>query len=278
MGLLLLCFPDRYGPLQESVGPNEGLVAEAISGGISKCGWAILDSAHSFAAAWDFAFKGEGFRHCWRAFDSTATVGGPSTTTTAATLAGCDRAQSRARTVQEPAESPPAQAYPNSPIYGGHQFRCPYSCAWPHSGIGGGPSTSSTEFCYGCPSYVAATASPLGPAGSTDVAAMPPKAAADADVVMVKAMQETPTPITVPDVVVKAMPVAPPGTSSSNGTCYRPSPCQLEGGGCFSGHRAYGYGGCCDRGGISNNASGFRFCCARYRKLQLLRQQRMLLL
>ena len=69
MGLFLLCFLDRYGPLQESVGPNEGLVAEAISGGISECGWALLNSGHGYAAAWDFAFKGEGFRHCWWAFD-----------------------------------------------------------------------------------------------------------------------------------------------------------------------------------------------------------------
>ena len=63
------CFPDRYGPLQESVGPNEGLVAEAISGRIINYGWAILDAGHGYAAAWDFAFKGEIFRHCWLAFD-----------------------------------------------------------------------------------------------------------------------------------------------------------------------------------------------------------------
>ena len=104
MGLFLLCFPDRYGPLQESVGPNEGLVAEAISGGISECGWVILDSGHGYAAAWDFAFNGEGFRHCWWAFDYDGYSGwaldddhGSYAATSGSYKGrGCDRAQSRA--------------------------------------------------------------------------------------------------------------------------------------------------------------------------------------
>ena len=194
MGLFLLCFPD------ESVGPNEGLVAEAISGGISECGWAILDSGHGYAAAWDFAFKGEGFRHCWWAFDYDGYSGWAfdydgytgwaldydhGSYAAAYKGRGCDRAQSRARAVQEPAE-----AYPSSPIDGGHQSRCPYPCAWPDSRIEGGSSTSS-HYAVG-----------------SDVAAVPPGAE-----VMVKAMPPppTPTPISIPDVVVKAMPVAPPG-------------------------------------------------------------------
>ena len=43
IGFFLLCFPDWYGSLQESVGYGRRT---------------------RYAAAWDFAFKGEGFRHC----------------------------------------------------------------------------------------------------------------------------------------------------------------------------------------------------------------------
>ena len=67
MGLFLLCFPDRYGPLQESVGPNEGLVAEAISGGSANV--AGLSSTP------DTATPPPGISHL--------RVGGPSTTTAA---------------------------------------------------------------------------------------------------------------------------------------------------------------------------------------------------
>ena len=169
MGLLLLCFPDRYGPLQESVGPNEGLVAEAISGGISECGWAILDSGHGYAAAWDFAFKGEGFRHCWWAFDDDGY------TAWAFDYDGYTGRLRPARAVQEPAESPSAQAYPSSPIDGGHQFLVP------------GPTPESKADPQLLPrNFVMVVhlmwrpppppTMPLGPAGSTDVAAVPPGA------------------------------------------------------------------------------------------------------
>ena len=191
---LLLCFPDRYGPLQQSLGPNEGLVAEAIFGGISKCGWAILDARHGYAAAWDFAFKGEGFRHCWWAFDYDCYCWWALQKPSRAIERNRERERSRSRPKVLPPKHIPAR---QSMV--AINLDAPTPVPGPTPALKADPQLPPQNFVM--------VVHPM----STDVAAVPP--GADADVVMVKAMPPppTPTPITILDVVVKAMPVAPPG-------------------------------------------------------------------
>ena len=150
----------------------------------------------------------------------TATGGGPSTTTTAATLqrmartraeAAIERNRERERSRSRPKVLPPKHI-PVRQSMVAINLDAPTPVPGPTPALKADPQLPPQNFVMVVhPIWrpPPPPTMPLGPAGSTDVAAMPP--GADADVVMVKAMPPppTPTPITIPDVVVKAMPVAP---------------------------------------------------------------------
>ena len=149
---------------------------------------------------------------------TTATVVGPSTTTTAATLqrvartkaeAAIERNRERERSRSRPEFLPPKHI--PLPQILAINLDAPIPVPGPTPESKADPQLPPQNFVMVVhPMWrpPPPPTMPLGPAGSTDVAAVPPGAD-----VMVKAMPPppTPTPIITSDVVVKAMPVTPPG-------------------------------------------------------------------
>ena len=158
----------------------------------------------------------------------------------------------------------PPKHIPVRQLDGSHQ--CTYPCASPDSGIEGGPSTSSTHV-HPMWQPPPPPTMPLGPACWEYRCGMPPQpdkgyASSDSNPYHYpgcggESHAGGPAGHSCQVDYAPTLPVSSDGAGSSNATCYSLAPCQLKGGGCFSGHRAYGHGRCCDRGSISNKSSIF---------------------
>ena len=106
----------------------------------------------SFLSVWQIGMgrfkKAWGRMKAWlqkQYLEVSATVAGLSSTPDTATPPP-GISHLRARSLDAVPESPSAQAYPSSPIDGGHQSRCPYPCAWPDSRIEGDPQLPPQNF------------------------------------------------------------------------------------------------------------------------------------